>query len=920
MFSWLKRKKGILTSAVLIAVMLSLLGVRITDRDSSDLGQVQFGVGNEKVITLGYEALAAGSLDYTFDGVDDDVQLQAALDALPATGGRLVIVSAVQINLSNTVSRAIDNVIIEGAGDGTYFVNDGVTSIFSAGTQDGWVFRDFSTDAGGINYLTSTNYVLENVTLGGVYHAYRTDASADEWAIPTGRGATFIVAASDSSANSKAQVDYVCDGTDDQVEIQAAIDALPAIGGRVLLLEGTFTMAAGLSWSTDNVVLEGQGEATVLDFTAIASGFSGIEILGSLGASEFVTADISNADNFDVTVADGSTFAEGDFVKIYSDDLWVDGVAKIGELAVIDTIVGDVLTMKSQIIGSWQLDTTSYQVVSNAVVQIVNMVKKPRVINLRMEADSNDNNNTGIQLQYCYSTTIKGVEIVDFKQQGINAADCLLGSVTDGHVEGSNQGSLGYGIVIVDASRNWTIHNMGFERNRHATDCGGSTIPGIPRFITVSQCHSLSSTIHAFSTHVRGDFVTFLGNHVSGASSTGGIQISCPHSIVTDNKVEGGDANASQIDVQSTILSAIIQSNQLSGYCYSNIDVTGADGKVVIANNFIRSGRVANIYIKDSTGVNIQNNIFGIDSKLQLWVVDSSNISIDGNHFEGIVSAGNLPGIRIESTDTAMSNITITNNQIKDQGRSNHGGIEVLEAEGLDIDDVIIEGNRVWSTATNSYGLLITKFNGERYLISGNNFSGNQGGAMLLSGMSILDILYDQYSDLFMDVLAVSATHIRSNEDLSAATPITFTIDAQPDVPRTLSGHFDAHTNITAYTIEITGVDAKGNTVTEIKTDADGWDWETSNAFATITSIKMTERTGTGVGDTIDIGITDVLGLSNVIYETGDVYKIKKNNANAVVAGAQVDTDYDTYDMSVIGLANTDDFTIYYRSNLNIID
>ncbi len=199
-----------------------------------------------------------------------------------------------------------------------------------------------------------------------------------------------------------------------------------------------------------------------------------------------------------------------------------------------------------------------------------------------------------------------------------------------------------------------------------------------------------------------------------------------------------------------------------------------------------------------------------------------------------------------------------------------------------------------------------------------NYMSGAGTALMLIQGADTRAWL--QFSDLFMDVLAVSATQVRSNEDLSAGVPITFTIDAQPDVPRTLSGLFDTHANITAYTIVITGVDAKGNTVTETITEADGWDWETSNAFATITSIIMSARTGTGVGDTMDIGITDVLGLSNVIYETGDVYKIKKNNANAVVAGAQVDTDYATYDMAVIGLGAADDFTIWYRSNLNIVE
>jgi hypothetical protein len=107
-----------------------------------------------------------------------------------------------------------------------------------------------------------------------------------------------------------------------------------------------------------------------------------------------------------------------------------------------------------------------------------------------------------------------------------------------------------------------------------------------------------------------------------------------------------------------------------------------------------------------------------------------------------------------------------------------------------------------------------------------------------------------QVSDLFMDVLAVSATHIRSNEDLSAATPITFTIDAQPDVPRTLSWSFDSHAQITEYDMEVIGVDAKGNTVTETWDETAGWSGETSNAFATITSIKMTSRTGTGAADT----------------------------------------------------------------------
>lgn len=53
---------------------------------------------------------------------------------------------------------------------------------------------------------------------------------------------TFVVAASNSL--NKARADYVCDGVDDQVEIQAALDALPDTGGEVALTEGTFNISA----------------------------------------------------------------------------------------------------------------------------------------------------------------------------------------------------------------------------------------------------------------------------------------------------------------------------------------------------------------------------------------------------------------------------------------------------------------------------------------------------------------------------------------------------------------------------------------------------------------------------------------------------------------------------------------------------
>ena len=84
------------------------------------------------------------------------------------------------------------------------------------------------------------------------------------------QSATLVVAASDSLHQGYA--DYVCDGVDDQVEIQAAIEALPSGGGKVVLLDGEYTLNentsnalnAAINIGRSNVTLEGSGWGTIL--------------------------------------------------------------------------------------------------------------------------------------------------------------------------------------------------------------------------------------------------------------------------------------------------------------------------------------------------------------------------------------------------------------------------------------------------------------------------------------------------------------------------------------------------------------------------------------------------------------------------------------------------------------------------------
>ncbi len=60
-------------------------------------------------------------------------------------------------------------------------------------------------------------------------------------------------------------VDYVCDGTADDAQIQAALDAVTAAGGGTIFIKkGTYNIATMLSFNCSNVAIIGEGYETIL--------------------------------------------------------------------------------------------------------------------------------------------------------------------------------------------------------------------------------------------------------------------------------------------------------------------------------------------------------------------------------------------------------------------------------------------------------------------------------------------------------------------------------------------------------------------------------------------------------------------------------------------------------------------------------
>lgn len=67
-----------------------------------------------------------------------------------------------------------------------------------------------------------------------------------------GMGKKKIVVAPFDSQERRYEADYICDGIDDQVEIQAALDLAAQLKTKVRFLKGTYNISGGIILPDDN--------------------------------------------------------------------------------------------------------------------------------------------------------------------------------------------------------------------------------------------------------------------------------------------------------------------------------------------------------------------------------------------------------------------------------------------------------------------------------------------------------------------------------------------------------------------------------------------------------------------------------------------------------------------------------------------
>ena len=461
------------------------------------------------------------------------------------------------------------------------------------------------------------------------------------------------------SASPDLSGNVVCNGSNDEVEWQIAVDYLnDRGGGTVHIKAGDYTVEDSIELY-DGIHIKGSGtEAVTVSYTDTTDTMFVTDTDRYAHSTIALTVNANRGDT-SITVASAVSFSVDDWVKL-SDDEAVLGLKK-GEIIRIQGIAGNVITFYRQIIDD-------YTVANNAKIRELTFIEDITIEGMTAIGPGIENTSYFSSNTLHRNLNIRNVWLQDWGG-GISTRDCLDVNIENCIFENIFLTGLGYSVVISNACDGIRIRNCVFrEYGRHYIATGGSTgtylSDGWFRNVLVEGCSFESSQFspdeEAINTHspsygpivIRG--CTFL---------------SCGKAIETQNA------------------KSIIIGNKFK-QCDTGIDVIGwnyypNERWTIISDNVFES---ANIWVRDDTCyVKVDNNHL-YDSYVYLNAGDY-DCSITNNTFLGTNTPIYLDG----ASGNIVENIVISNNIINVTSI----GIDLTDY----VEDVSIIGNRFTNCA-----------------------------------------------------------------------------------------------------------------------------------------------------------------------------------------------------------------------------
>lgn len=804
--------------------------------------------------------------------------------------------------------------------------------------------------------------------LGQIFHQ-----SGNPWAhsfsdVQDIRGATVVVAASDSK--NKYDADYTCDGVDDHLTIQAAIDSLLDY-----VEDEEFNSSDLDSWvELDNEWIQHWSEANplVYYFEVVTSldgntTYSGTYRLGDDYAMDYAegkikclsTGDMSANTSYEidyyygkgeVSLLDGRYITRGQIFGVCFFTLSGQGRGTIIKLDP-DFVINSTSIPAGRLRMVYMRDVEGVTVKDLTIDGSGNEASGcPHCANLWLEAQDSTVSNCWIVDPYYHgivtdygdipkhaeNIVIEGCHIIlnvdaeaAFWGYGIRMAhsdhivisnNCVNGSFGIGI--GANNGPMEGLIVSNNVITSCELVSIELADSTTRSVISGNTVD---HDIIYTGVDGIVSGNCAANIYIRTDNISVVGNHLSGVLDGtegehlifsnnvigGNIELALGGKTISHSSVMGNTVNGSiLLGTGGTLTHSSVIGNIVGG---SIVEGSNADYNI-IKNNYCLDGvtligehSIAYEWHADlfmdccaATTTYVHSAITGVGDELLV----NGDMELDSNW-----------------TVIPMWGNPTTNERSNEQA---HGGTYSRKIVGPDESNFDGEEQEFTTTISHMYDI-----SGWLYVTEGEARIGAAWQATLFV-YSPNDYVQSSTADEASwnkVTVRYTATNISAYaeyhsgwdagtlyvDDMSAKECVVVTTDiTNPDVPRTVS---ITTTNVSSPYGDVT-IEGKGTGGSNISEDISivaGGTAYSNNAFSTVTRIIIPG--GVSSSDTVSVGISDKLGILPVIYNSEDVYKMKKNNADVSIG--TINMTYRTIDCATIN-AN-DDFTVYYRSNLNIV-
>jgi len=308
-------------------------------------------------------------------------------------------------------------------------------------------------------------------------------------------------------------------GVADFTDIQTAINALPAAGGKVFVKAGTYVVPQTILIQQSNVHLQGEGMGiTNIAAAATMTATPAIRVYNQQAGNVLpLLADTAKGNTgATLTPANAAQLTSGNYVLLFSNKpvdtedpqkhagevKQVEAIAAAGQITFDDQIYDGNLVSDGASIAR----ITMLQNITLSDFSITTLA--PFYTGNEASISCRFIDNLQIERVESHHTYVAGMQLLSVRSS--NIAECYVHDIRDKQPAAN----VHYGIVVSAASQNVSIAGCRFSHTRHAVTTGGASGAlenGVQRNITVSNCTSMAADTAHFDTHDPAENVSYVG-------------------------------------------------------------------------------------------------------------------------------------------------------------------------------------------------------------------------------------------------------------------------------------------------------------------------------------------------------------------------------------------------------------------------